>query len=290
MFFSIVIPTYNRNEFLSKCLSNLDFKKQNLDLIDYEVIVTDDNIDGTTVNFNKSKFQWVKWVKGKSKGPAANRNNGAKHASGEWLIFIDDDCLPDKNLLNEYLRGIKNEPDCLAFEGAILPDDEKLLRKDMAECPVNTNGGCFWSANICVQKKLFESIGGFNEQFLIAAQEDQQLKIDIERATGKKIVFLKTAQVTHPVRFISFNKKLLQIPAASKNFSFFAFKNKQSLGYTSIFKFFSSQALVHLKNIFAAFKNFQLRRLFIAIVWLCFGVPLNVYNFWYFKKCSRRES
>lgn len=281
---SVIIPTCNRNDLLRKCLDKLDSCVQALPQVEYEVIVSDDSKQNAAKDFIKTNYKWTIWVEGPKKGPAANRNNGAKHANGEWLIFIDDDCLPDLNLLNAYKDAIVNNPEILAFEGAILPDNCILLKKDMAECPVNTSGGCFWSANICVQKKLFERIGGFNEQFFIAAQEDQQLKIDIESSQNKQIVFVKNAFVIHPVRFTSLRNKIFQIPAASKNFCLYAVNNKKLLGYTSVPSFSKRQIVFHLKNVFAQLRKFKPGKFLLATGWLFYGVPLNILNFYRLNK------
>src|SRR5205809_1112341 len=162
--FSVIVPTCNRNDLLGSCLDKLAPATQKTATDSYEIIVTDDSKENSAKEFIERSYPWVRWVKGPKKGPAANRNNGAKYAAHDWLIFIDDDCIPNENLLNEYLKAIKCYPDCRAFEGAIFPDSWESLKKDMAECPVNTDGGCFWSANICVEKSLFEKVGGFNEQ------------------------------------------------------------------------------------------------------------------------------
>ncbi|RYY07005.1 MAG: glycosyltransferase family 2 protein, partial [Sphingobacteriaceae bacterium] len=104
--FSIIIPTYNRNDLLSKCLQRLEPGSQSIDVNKYEVIVTDDSKQEEAKNFIQNNFNWVKWVPGPQKGPAANRNYGAKQASGEWLIFIDDDCMPDVHLLQNYQNAL----------------------------------------------------------------------------------------------------------------------------------------------------------------------------------------
>ena len=175
---------------------------QAIDAAHYEVIVTDDGSDEATADLVKAAFPWVRYTYGPRRGPAANRNHGASLASGQWLVFTDDDCLPDANWLQAYHDAITGHPDCRAFEGAILPDDWKLLQKDLAECPVNTAGGCFWSANIMVERQLFQSMGGFDEQFLIAAQEDQDLQWRIQQQHS--IVFVPAAQMVHPVRWQKF--------------------------------------------------------------------------------------
>ncbi|WP_416439636.1 glycosyltransferase family 2 protein [Phnomibacter sp. MR] len=198
MHFSIIIPTYKRNDLLALCLQRLQPGAQSLEANLYEVIVTDDAADAETEQLLLTQFPWATYTAGPQKGPAANRNRGAALATGQWLVFTDDDCLPDAHWLQAYNEAITAHPQCQAFEGAILPDDWALLKKDMAECPVNTVGGCFWSANIMLAKSLFQELGGFDEQFTIAAQEDQDLQWRIQQQHA--IVFVQQAKVVHPVR------------------------------------------------------------------------------------------
>ena len=279
MLLSVIIPTCNRNELLEKCLKLLDPKNQTINLNNYEEIISDDSKKNVAKKLIEEKYKWAKWVEGFKKGPAANRNNGAKHARGEWFIFIDDDCLPDRHLLQLYKSAIEKYRETLAFEGCVLPNDWNLLKKDLAECPVNTNGNCFWSANICIKKSLFEEINGFNEEYLIAAQEDQQMKIDIENATKKQIRFLKECIVIHPVRFPTLYAQLKRIPAASKNYSIYAVKNKNVLSYQTVWKFMEEQTKFHARSAFHCIKAGKIKSFIVSCMWLCYGVPLNVINF-----------
>lgn len=171
---------------------------QTLDAALYEVIVTDDAADPATKQLLQTQFPWATYTPGPQRGPAANRNHGAKLATATWLVFTDDDCLPDAHWLQAYADAVQQHPSCKAFEGAIWPDDWDLLKKDMAECPVNTEGGAFWSANIMVEQTLFNELGGFDEQFKMAAQEDQDLQWRLSQITT--IAFVAKAQVVHPVR------------------------------------------------------------------------------------------
>lgn len=180
-----------------------------------EVIITDDGDHHFETTGVTESFPAFRFISGPQRGPAANRNNGASLAKGEWLIFIDDDCLPDANLLKAYTAAIEEYPEAGAFEGCILPDDWNKLKKDMAECPVNTTGNCFWSANIVIRADLFRQIGGFDEQFLIAAQEDQDIYLRLKKLA--KIVFVKDAIVVHPVRIAQITEKIKRMPAGFAN-------------------------------------------------------------------------
>lgn len=197
MLFTVVIPTYHRNDLLRLCLESLAPNKQSLDNKYYEVIVTDDGKNTTAEAMIKKDFSWVQWVKGPQKGPASNRNFGAKNAKNGWLVFIDDDCVPDRELLSNYKKIIQLKKEIKVFEGKIKADREKQRFDE--ESPVNLYGGYLWSCNFAIEKKFFEQLGGFDENFPSAAMEDVDLR---ERIYNKntEIYFNENAVVIHPFR------------------------------------------------------------------------------------------
>jgi len=141
-------------------------------------------------------------------------------ANAQWLVFTDDDCLPDSKWLEAYSKAIAQYPESLAFEGAILPDKPDLLKKDLAECPVNEHGGCFWSANIMIAASLFKKVGGFDERFKFAAQEDQDLALRLKVVSN--IVFFASSIVVHPVRISTIKSKLRYAVPRFNNWLIFA--------------------------------------------------------------------
>lgn len=206
-FFSVIVPTYHRNDLLAKCLDCLVPGVQTMPPEQYEVIVSDDGFQTTAEEMIRDRYPWVKWVASSRKGPAANRNNGAKYAKGEWLAFTDDDCLPDPQWIEAYTKAIVSEPSCLVFEGRTYVDRP---RRSLAEIsPANESGGYLWSCNFAIQRQLFESIAGFDERFPYAAMEDVELRLRLTK-TGYKFSFIKTASVCHPWRYKGDWKKLKQ--------------------------------------------------------------------------------
>ena len=92
---SVIIPTYNRKDILIKCLNALN--KQTLSHTAYEVIVVDDGSNDGTEDAIKNlqlacKFTYLRQ---ENKGPGAAKNLGIKHATGELLLFINDDIIAD---------------------------------------------------------------------------------------------------------------------------------------------------------------------------------------------------
>ncbi len=198
-FFSVIIPTCNRNDLLALCLERLTPGpgSQTIKSEEYEVVVTDDGKEGSNAcDFIIRHHPGVKWTKGPQKGPAGNRNNGAASARGEWLVFFDDDCVPDHNVLEEYWKAIDSNNDIKVFEGRVYVD---RLKQSMAEtAPVNETGGFLWTCNCAIKKDLFIELNGFDEEYY-TAMEDVDFRVRLEKA-GIEYRFVKSASVLHPWR------------------------------------------------------------------------------------------
>jgi GT2 family glycosyltransferase len=204
---SVVICTYNRPELISECLLQLAPGNQSLPSDLYEVIVSDDNRNLTTQKIIEEKFPWVVWVKGPEKGFSANRNNGAKSAKGDWLLLLDDDCIPDKGWVEGYYNGILNNPGAKVFEGKTLADRPRERFDE--ESPVNEFGGKFWGCNQCVQKEFYFAIGGMPEIFKLY-MEDVEFRVRINKH-NQEIIFVKEALIIHPWRKVRPLKKQFQL-------------------------------------------------------------------------------
>jgi GT2 family glycosyltransferase len=162
----------------------------------YEIIVSDDSKSENCRKVVENEFPNVSWGKGKQNGPASNRNAGVARAIGDWIVFIDDDCIAQKEYLLAYSKAIEENPEVDLFEGYIFPDRSKITWAE--SCPENSSGGMFWTSNLCVRKKTFDELGGFDETFEVA-YEDVDFAFRI-RQEGKKTLFVKNAGACHPWR------------------------------------------------------------------------------------------
>src|SRR5262249_32215670 len=153
-------------------------------------IVSDDGNRSTSQQMILTTYAWVRWIQGPRRGPAANRNFGAKLASGQWLVFIDDDCLPDSNLLNAYSNAISLTENTKVFEGRTYVDRPKTRHDEVS--PTNEAGGYLWSCNFCIQKVFFDSLNGFDETYPYPAMEDVDLHYRLTK-NGHQILFVKEA-------------------------------------------------------------------------------------------------
>lgn len=193
---SVIVPTYHRNQELSYCLDRLSPEYQDVPSSLFEVIVTDDGVRESAEEMVKEHYSWAKWVKGPQKGPASNRNAGAEHAVGQWLLFTDDDCLPQKNWIRTYYEAIRENPTIRVLEGKSTADRK---RRALSECaPINEQGGFMPSCNLAVEQRLFNELRGFDEDYPFSF-EDMDFHYRVKEA-GHQVVFLEDALVLHPWR------------------------------------------------------------------------------------------
>ena len=202
MLFSVIIPTYHRNDLLARCLDRLAPGVQTMNADAYEVIVSDDGALTTAEELVRTSYPWAQWIEGPRRGPAANRNSAVQHAQGEMIVFTDDDCIPDLGWLEAYVAA--HRPDVPLYEGKT--DWPEPYNRLIEEAPLNRTGGCLWSCNMMIESRLFGQMGGFDETFPTAANEDSDFRERL-RAAGFTSTFVEQAMVLHPPRPRHFGSK-----------------------------------------------------------------------------------
>lgn len=87
--FSVITPTFNRLSFLQQTLHSIWAQR----FTDYEIIVVDDGSTDGTGEYLASLESRVRVLKQANAGPGAARNLAIRHATGEYLAFLDSDDL-----------------------------------------------------------------------------------------------------------------------------------------------------------------------------------------------------
>ncbi|MFH1332780.1 MAG: glycosyltransferase [archaeon] len=202
--FSIIIPTYNSESFIERCLSNVFEYKGAKD----EVIVVDnDSKDGTREIVKKFP---AKLVICKKVGAPVARNYGVKFAKNEVLVFVDSDVMVQEGNF-ERLRSLMSNKDLCAVTGnyCAYTDAEGILSKFQNLYTHNNYaqiGGVrkkllynsFWTAFCTVRKNCFEDVGGFDES--LYALEDIDFGVRLSKK-GYRILLDKTIQNIHYSKF-----------------------------------------------------------------------------------------
>jgi len=179
MILSIIIPTYNEEEYLPVLLESI--KQQ--DFSDYEIIVADADSKDNTVKIAEEYGCIV--VEGGM--PAVGRNNGAKVAKGDYLLFLDSDLKLTEDYLAKVIYEFKMERLGIAItqmKPLSKKTEDKLLH-DLANLfmisveKIKPHGaGCY---GIIAKRELHERCGGFNEELTFG--EDTEY---IERLAKKE--------------------------------------------------------------------------------------------------------
>ena len=218
MYFSFIIPVYNRPEEIDELL-------QSLVLLDFdttfEVVIIE---DGSSVKCEdvikkyKEKLDISYFFKPNS-GPGDSRNYGMQHAKGEYFLILDSDCILPSNYLKEVEKSLNSEfVDCFGGPDKALEsfsDIQKAINFTMTSF-LTTGGirggsekiGKFQprSFNMGLSKKAFEASKGFGN---IHPGEDPDLSIRLWNL-GFKTKLIKDAFVYHKRR-INWNKFYIQV-------------------------------------------------------------------------------
>ncbi len=108
--FSIIIPVYNVENYIKKCLDSVF----NQTYKDYEVIVVNDGTKDNSMDIVKNYD--VKIINQKNGGLSSARNKGVEKANGEYIIFLDSDDYWEDKLLENINSSLDNNPDVVRFQ------------------------------------------------------------------------------------------------------------------------------------------------------------------------------
>jgi GT2 family glycosyltransferase len=167
-----------------------------------EIIVVDDGSDDGTADFLHNIFgHQIVIISKLHGGPASARNCGVKIASSEFIAFTDSDCLPERDWLEELLRGF-DSANVAGCGGAVRRADNDLL-SEFADAtghfnatPVANEVDSLVTANACFRRHALLEAGLFDERFLKAGGEDTELSLRIRRL-GYQFRFVASAIVLH---------------------------------------------------------------------------------------------
>lgn len=196
--YSVIIPTYNREALLKKCLASL--AEQRIPKDSYEVIVINDGSrDDTEAAVNEFRIHYPElhlvYLSQKNKGVAMARNRGIRQAQGEIVFFTDDDCVVPPDWLQALAEGYRRHPE-VAGVGGWYEYPEEFYKKSIF---VNYQMLLFYkqgkigkseevksshffknpagnTSNMSYRKSVLEKLGGFDEKINFTGLVDWELK------------------------------------------------------------------------------------------------------------------
>ena len=139
--FSIIIPVYNVEEYIKECLDSVMNQTYN----DFEVIVVNDGTKDNSMDIVKQYD--VKIINQENQGLSVARNNGAKNAKGEYILFLDSDDTIEKDLLKKLEEATQDKPDVVRFQIQEMYEDNS--KKEYKEESFSTCKGESAFSKIC---------------------------------------------------------------------------------------------------------------------------------------------
>lgn len=196
---SAVVCTYNRAHLLPACLESLI--NQRIDKETYEIVVIDNNSTDNTANVVSrymNSCDNIRLFRETKQGLGSARNKGWRKAGGEYVAFIDDDAIADKDWLGKILNAFESvsprpaviggmiipyylsgEPDWFmdAYETRTFGDHSRFL--DRADALEGFSG-----SNMAIPKELLRAYGGFDTDM---GMKGNKLKVGEETAFFNRI-------------------------------------------------------------------------------------------------------
>jgi glycosyltransferase involved in cell wall biosynthesis len=230
MFFSIIIPLYNRPQEIKELLESLTLQTYK----QFEVLVIEDGSvkDAKDIVATFNGRLDVHYYFKSNEGQGFSRNFGFERAKGNYFIIFDSDCLIPEN----YLEVVNNRLNTDYLDAYGGPDDAHPSFTDMQKAisysmtsPFTTGGirgnkkgiGQFHprSFNMGVSRQVWEKAGGF---IITRLGEDIEYSIRIH-SLGFKIGLIPEAKVYHKRRtsYLQFYKQLHFFGRARINISKF---------------------------------------------------------------------
>lgn len=219
MNWTIVIPTWKRAALLSNTLDSLSSQKHG----DFEVVVVCDGADAATSELSRTtstKFP-IRWFfHAQNLGLAAARNAGAQHATGDYLLFLDDDVIASPELLsahNDEHRAAPEWPEYAVFgrtieerqseirsatdrflqrawERSLAESQPEFERANLLSVGDEGERTVWFGLNCSIKRELFAALGGFDPQ--IRTDEESEFGFRLYRA-GVQSQYARSAVVRH---------------------------------------------------------------------------------------------
>jgi GT2 family glycosyltransferase len=201
---TVVDPTRNRAALLRRCLDSLD--RQTVAPAAYDVVVVvDGSTDGTAELLRSLRPRYrLTVVEQRRHGAGAARNARARRATGDVLIFLDDDEEASPGLVAAHLAAHRGAGSVVAIgpiERRVLPGADRFARalagysehdnRERASRPSIYRD--VYGGNFSLPREVFERIGGFAPS--LARLEDMELGYRLQ-AAGYRFVFVPDAVVS----------------------------------------------------------------------------------------------
>ena len=210
---SIIIPVFNKVDLTKQCLQKLSEVTHGLQ---YEVIIVDNHSTDGTSEFFEALSGDVQIIRNQENlGFAKACNQGAAKATGKYLVFLNNDTIPQEGWLSALVDEVEQHPEVAIVGSKLLYQNGTIQHAGVVfskKCLTpyhifNRVGSEFPAANkrmelqavtaacLLIRKDIFRSVDGFDEQF-VNGFEDVDLCLKI-RELGKKVIYQPKSMLYH---------------------------------------------------------------------------------------------
>lgn len=182
---SVVIPAFNEEKLIAKCITAV--KNQTFPKEEYEILVIDNNSTDKTAEIAK-KLGAIVIPYSQKQGFSVTKQFGTQKAKGEIIAYTDADSIPDKHWLENIDKLMLNKK-LMCIGGTVLSaEDNPLMNFPLVSydffARVNQLFGIslIWSPNMAVRKDAFMQIGGFNTK--LKTSDDWEFTLRIQKKFG----------------------------------------------------------------------------------------------------------
>lgn len=169
---SVVIPTYNRGEYISETLKSVLSQTYT----DFEVVVVDDGSTDDTKRILQPFESKIKLVEQPNSERAVARNNGIENSSGEYIAFLDSDDLWKENKLAKQVEVLDRCKQYAMCYGQSLRINDKSEQIKSAKRQLEGYSGSIFekflirnfvvSATPLVRRENIDQIDGFQTKYI----------------------------------------------------------------------------------------------------------------------------
>ncbi|CEG11529.1 hypothetical protein MSIBF_A150007 [groundwater metagenome] len=154
---SIIVLTYNGKGHLKECfesLENLNYPKDK-----YEVIMADNASSDGSVEYVKKNFSSIKILRlDKNYGYAGGNNKSVEISKGEYIAFLNNDTLVDKNWLNELIKWVIKNPEMICSSIMLDYNNKEKVAANVVKKSA-------FGLNICVTAGIKYSTQNLSQQY-----------------------------------------------------------------------------------------------------------------------------
>ena len=189
---SVVVPAFNEEKLLPATLLGIQsaaaaFTEQKWD---WEIVVCDNNsTDGTAQIARKHGARVIFEPQNQI---SRARNTGASIARGEWLLFVDADSIPSRNLFADLAQAME-DPKILGGGATVVLDEDWLVGRFFAGGWNCISQVMRWAAGsfLFCRNEAFQNVGGFSLHLFATEELElcQRLK-RLARKRGQKMKIL----------------------------------------------------------------------------------------------------